>query len=175
MTAALAASGPAAWCEALSARRAPRVIPAELVPWYDGVAHMQSMPPPTGFSPARWRRACLDAAGLLDTHGAELVALGWTATDVFGLHSDAPGAAVRCYGLAVLLDGGSVTDLTAEGAAIVRPSGAALSSLRGIGLPVVPAWELDGSRGSYSALAPPQDCSVACAAPSAPCVRGRTI
>ena len=36
---------------------------------------MQAMLPPTGFSAPRWRRAGLDAAGLIEGHGAELVAL----------------------------------------------------------------------------------------------------
>jgi len=118
-------------------------IPAALVLWYDGVARLQTMRAPLGFATARWRHACLDAAGLLDRHGAEMLALGWTAADAFGLHPDAPGAAVDCYGLALLLDGGTVAELTAEGARIVRPNGAELRMRRGAGRPSVPAWELD--------------------------------
>jgi len=104
---------------------------------------MQNMDPPPGFSTWRWTRACQDAAGLLDMHGAELLALGWTATDAFGLDATAPGPAVDCYGLAMLLDGGTVRELTAEGARIARPSGAELRMRRGAGRPSVPAWELD--------------------------------
>ncbi len=118
-------------------------IPPARVPWHDGVTRFQAMPVPLGFTPARWSRARLDASGLLERHGPELLALGWTAADVFGLHLDAPGAAVDCYGLALLLDGGTVAELTAEGARIVRPSGAELRMRCGAGRPSVPAWELD--------------------------------
>ena len=106
---------------------------------------MQVMPPLLGFTFLRWRRACLDAAGLLATHGAELLAAGWSAADAFGLHAGAPGAAVDCYGLALLLDGGAVTELTAEAARIVRPNGATLSLRRGAERLAVPAWALDGN------------------------------
>jgi len=123
--------------------RSPPPIPAALVLWYDGVARLQTMRAPLGFAPGRWSRARLDASGLLERHGAELLALGWTAADVFGLHPDAPGAAVDCYGLALLLDGGTLAELTAEGARIVRPSGAELRMRRGAGRLPVAAWELD--------------------------------
>lgn len=82
--------------------------PAALLPWYDAVANMRWMRPPLGFTAPLWRRVCLDAAGLLDVHGAEQLALGWTATDVLGLHATAPGVAVRCKGLAMLMNGGSI-------------------------------------------------------------------
>jgi len=103
---------------------------------------MQMMRAPLGFATARWRHACMDAAELLERHGAELLTLGWTAADVFGLDARAPGAAVDCYGLALLLDGGTVAELTAEGTRIVRPSGTELRMRRGAGRPSVPAWEL---------------------------------
>jgi len=123
--------------------RPPPPIAAALVPWHDGVARLQTMRAPLGFAPGRWSRARLDASGLLERHGAELLALGWTATDAFGLRATAPGLAVDCYGLALLLDGGTLAELTAEGARIVRPSGAELRMRRGAGRPSVPAWELD--------------------------------
>jgi len=119
-----------------------QAVPSVLVPWHAGVAHMQVMDPPPGFSVKRWTRTCLDAAGLLDTHGTELRALGWTATDIFGLHATAPGPAVGCYGLAMLLDGGTITELTAERARFIRPGGAVLQMRRGTGRAAVPAWEL---------------------------------
>ncbi len=123
---------------------AKRVVepPPGLVPWHDGVARMQTMRPPLGWTVSRWRQACLDAARVLEQHGAELHALGWTAADVFGLHPDAPGAAVDCYGLAMLLDGGTVEKLTAEEACIARPGGAVLRPRRGCRRPARPAWEL---------------------------------
>jgi len=137
---------PAARCE-----RAVSTPNAGGAPWHDGVARMGTMPPPLGFTPLRWRRACLDAAGLIEAHGAELLALGWTATDTFGLHATAPGGAVDCYELAMLLDGGTLAELTGGEAGIMRPSGAVLRVRRGAGRPVVPAWKLDGKELAHPA------------------------
>ncbi len=107
----------------------PVLIPA-LLPWHDGVAVMRRMPAPAGWTGSRWQQACLDATGLLDTHGAELLGLGWSAADVFGLYPQAPGS-VDCFGLALLLDGGTVAELTGDGATILRSSGARLTMRRG--------------------------------------------
>jgi hypothetical protein len=114
------------------------LIPA-LVPWHDGVAVMRTMPAPAGRTGSRWQQACLDATLLLDTHGAELLALGWSAADVFGLYPQAPGA-VDVFGLALLLDGGTVAELTGDGATILRPSGARLTIRRGSRRPAAPVW-----------------------------------
>lgn len=83
----------------------------------------------------------MDATGLLDSHGAELLSLGWSAGDVFGLHPQAPRS-MDCFGLALLLDGGTVAELTDNSAVIVRPSGARLTMRRGARRPAVPAWEM---------------------------------
>jgi hypothetical protein len=87
------------------------LIPA-LVPWHNGVALMRTMSTPSGWTGSRWQQACTDATALLDSHGAELLALGWSAADVFGLYPQAPGA-VDVFGLALLLDSGTVAELTA--------------------------------------------------------------
>ncbi len=118
------------------------LIPA-LAPWHDGVAVMRRMPAPAGWTGSRWQQACLDATRLLDAYGAgaELLTLGWSVTDVFGLHPQAPGS-VDCFGLALLLDGGTVAELTGDGAVILRPSGAQLTMRRGSRRAAVPAWEM---------------------------------
>ncbi len=89
------------------------LIPA-LAPWHDGVAVMRRMPAPAGWTGSRWQQACLDATRLL--------ALGWSAIDLFGLHLQAPGS-MDCFGLALLLDGGTVTELIGDGTVILRTSG----------------------------------------------------
>lgn len=106
---------------------------------------MQWMRPPLGFSAPRWHRVCLDAAALLEVHGDELVELGWSAIDTFGLHAEAPGVAVDCYGLAIVMDGGAVAELRAKEAVIVRSGGAMLRFTRGRGRRAVPAWNVVGS------------------------------
>jgi len=140
ITALLQDEGKPSSSDHVSLRANQAVVPDA---WIKGVSQLAAKNPPPGFSVQRWTRACQDATGLLYMHGAELLALGWTATDAFGLHATAPGPAVDCYGLAMLMDGGTVTELTAEGARIVRPSGAELRMRRGAGRPSVPAWELD--------------------------------
>ncbi len=120
----------------------PALIQSALMPWYDGVAAMQMMPSPPRWTDRRWWRACLDAAALLEVHGADLQGLGWTASDVFGLHPEAPGGAVDAFGLALLLGGGMVAELTGDGAMILRPSGAQLTMRRGSRRAAVPAWEM---------------------------------
>lgn len=80
--------------------------------------------------------------GCWEKHGAELLAPGWTAADASGLHATAPGAAVDCYGLVMLMDGCTVAQITAGGAKTIRPSGAVLSFRRGTGRPAVPAWSV---------------------------------
>ncbi len=124
----------------MTAADAFALIPA-LVPWHDGAAVMRRMPALAGWTGSRWQQACLDATRLLDAHGAELLTLGWSVTDVFGLHPQAPGS-VDCFGLALLLDGGTVAELTGDGAVILRPSGAQLTMRRGSRRAAVPAWEM---------------------------------
>jgi len=96
------------------------LIPA-LVPWHDGAAVMRKMPAPAGWTGSRWQQACLDAT--------ELLALGWSAIDLFGLHLQAPGS-MDCFGLALLLDGGTVAELIGtvaeligDGTVFLRTSG----------------------------------------------------
>ncbi len=126
----------------MTAADAFALIPA-LVPWHDGAAVMRRMPALAGWTGSRWQQACLDATRLLDAYGAgaELLTLGWSVTDVFGLHPQAPGS-VDCFGLALLLDGGTVTELMGNGIVILRPPLARLTMRRGSRRPAVPAWEM---------------------------------
>ena len=69
-----------------------------------GVARLQNMPPMVGFTFERWGRVCLDCAGLLAAMGRRCA--GWDGASRTGSASiPAPGAAVNCYGLGVLLNG----------------------------------------------------------------------
>lgn len=131
---------PDAPAEAGRPRRDGPRIPAE---WRDGMTRLQTMPPPAGFPPDRWRQVQQDAARLLDEHGDELSWLGWTATDLFGVHPAAPGVAIYCVGLAVVLGGARVVEVTPEHAAFVRPSGARLTFVRRPVSEAVPLWQLD--------------------------------
>ena len=111
-------------------------------PWAAGVADLQRMAPLDGFTSAQWAQIGRYAADLLRTHGADMHRLEWNAADAFGLHPDVLGRAVRAWGLAFLLDGGRVVDMTAAGAVIERLNGVRQSFTRRSGNGAVPAWEM---------------------------------
>ena len=79
----------------------------------------------------RWRRAVVDGRHFLSTWGEHAQALGWTARDLFGLHTppENPHPSYRRLsrydetGLIWLLQGCEVLALTAMTATIRRPSG----------------------------------------------------
>ena len=71
-------------------------IPAALVPWHDGAIRLQATSPPAGFSKARWMRAGLNAARLVENNGAALQAAGWDTLDLFGVHRFVPGTRPDC-------------------------------------------------------------------------------
>jgi hypothetical protein len=67
-----------------------------------------------------------DAARFLDRWSSTAHAMGWTALDLFGVHPTRPAVRFDVMGLLLLMQGGEVTALTEESAAIRRPSGAIL-------------------------------------------------
>jgi hypothetical protein len=80
----------------------------------------------------RWQRAVEDGKRFLAQWGDPAAALGWTAHDLFGLHTPADRphptysrlSRYDCTGLIWLLEGRSVVALTDSVAAIENPSGA---------------------------------------------------
>lgn len=111
--------------------------------WRAGVSKVQTMPPPVGFPPDRWRQVQQDAARLLHEHGVALHGLGWNATDLFGVHPAVPGVAIHCVGLVVVLGCARVVEVAPDYAAFVRPSGARLTYVRRPASEAVPLWELE--------------------------------
>lgn len=112
--------------------------------WAAGVKRLQRMLPPKGFAIDRWAMICTDCPRLLEQHGADLRRLGWATTDAFGAHPHAPAAAVRCYSLGLLMNGGSLVDLSEQGATISLPSGAQHRFVRVGGKDAVPLWDVRG-------------------------------
>lgn len=110
--------------------------------WTAGIDRLQRMLQPSGFAPGRWAQIQTDCARLLDHHGAELHALGWAVTDAFGVHPDAPATAVRCYGLGLLLNGGSVVELTGSGAMVELLNRSRQRFTRAPGTGAVPVWDV---------------------------------
>lgn len=119
----------------------PSAAPADI--WTAGVKHLQWMLPPKGFPMDRWALVCSDCARLLEQHGSDLRRLGWSAEDAFGAHPSAPAAAVRCYGLGMLLGGGEVVELAVDHARVKRPSGALLTFMRTANPGAVPIWAVE--------------------------------
>lgn len=112
--------------------------------WADGVAQLQHRSPPKGFALDRWALIQSDCAGLLERHGGDMQALGWSTVDAFGAHSTASAAAVRAYGLGLLLNGCRVVELTGTSARIELRSGARQTFMRSSGGGAVPIWAVEG-------------------------------
>lgn len=111
--------------------------------WAEGFARLDLATPPAGFTTARWRQLIDDGGHFLDRWASEAAALGWTATDVFGLHPNAPATRFDGMGLVVLIGGGEVIAVSADRATIRGQSGNSLTYyLRRPRPDAVAAWEL---------------------------------
>jgi hypothetical protein len=86
--------------------------------------------PLLGFSPERWVQAINDGLIFLEHWGDRSMALGWTESDLFGVHPLAPACRFDCMGLALLIGGGRVTDLFADIAVLLSPRGSVLRHRR---------------------------------------------
>jgi len=63
----------------------PRSVPANSRDWSRAIAGLHQGCPPEGIAPERWSMLVADAAWLCRTHGGAAAALGWTASQLFGL------------------------------------------------------------------------------------------
>jgi len=59
--------------------------PVDPTTWPDALAAIDASRPPAGFDPDRWRYLLTDARWLCRNHGQAAAALGWTASDLFGI------------------------------------------------------------------------------------------
>lgn len=110
--------------------------------WALGLAWLRRMLPLPSFSSDRWSTVVCGCAWLLEHHAADMRRLGWSAEDGFGVHPVAPGGAVRCYGLGVLLNGGIVVEMTKQDAVIERPNGARQTFMRSGNTGAIPIWNV---------------------------------
>ncbi|EAQ36922.1 hypothetical protein NB311A_07228 [Nitrobacter sp. Nb-311A] len=94
--------------------------------WHAILAGLKGRQGPDWMMPDRWEMLLRDAERFLDRWSSTGHAMGWTALDLFGVHPTQPARRVDVMGLLLLLQGGEVIALTAEGALIRRPSGAVL-------------------------------------------------
>ena len=97
---------------ALSPAQEPKSDGAEIVAadpaaWAAALAGLDASQPPPGFDPDRWKYVLADARWICTYHGRAAHALGWTASDLFGI-----GAAPGWGGLADRLEGARTLVLT---------------------------------------------------------------
>ena len=119
----------------------------EVAAWARGMAQLRRMPPLPGFAAAQWASVSSDCARLLARNGGDLRRLGWSVEDAFGVHPEAPGDAVHCYGLGLLLSGGNVVELTGQAAVIELPNGVRQTFRRSVRAGAVPVWTVQSQSG----------------------------
>lgn len=98
-------------------------FPAE---WHALLAGLAERRSPDWMTPDRWEMLLHDAERFLGRWSPTASAMGWTTLDLFGVHPNRPAVRFDVMGLLLLLQGGEVIALIAEGASIRRPSGAVL-------------------------------------------------
>jgi hypothetical protein len=139
--AALAAVGPRPNYSADLAERAAIIAEGACVPldWADGFARLEAMPVPCGVGAGKWL-AMVNAAGrFLDQWGSKAAALGWTASELFGLDPNAPINRRDRRGAAFYLIGADVLALTAD--EITLRIGGSIQRVRRPDQPSTPAWD----------------------------------
>lgn len=127
------------------AERAAIVQEGAQVPrdWAEGFALLEARPLPSGVNAATWL-AMIDAAGrFLDQWGSQAAALGWTASQLFGLDADCPINRRDRRGAAFFLIGAEVLALTAD-AITIRMGGNIQHVYRRSGS-MAPAWTGEGA------------------------------
>ena len=101
--------------------------PAE---WHAILAELERRSCPDWLPADRWNNVLSDAEIFLTRWGSAAHSLGWTALDLFSVHSLAPGARVGWWGLLLLIRGGEVVVLTDSAATIRHLSNAVLTFKR---------------------------------------------
>jgi hypothetical protein len=113
--------------------------------WAEGFARLDTCCRPRGFSKAQWQQVIDDGGRFLDGGWAQkAAAIGWTATDIFGVHPLKPRVRFDAMGLVSLIRGGDVIDVQVDRAVIRMPTGNNLTYyLRRHFSEAVTLWELE--------------------------------
>jgi hypothetical protein len=107
--------------------------------WAEGFAKLEALPAPLGLDPAQWFAVVSAAGRFLDEWGAKAAALGWTASELFGLDPAAPLNRRDRRGAAFFLAEAEVLAITAEAISLrVGPSALRVYRREGCGRA---AWE----------------------------------
>jgi hypothetical protein len=115
-------------------------LPKEIA---EGLALLDTMPPPQDFSPQRWHAVIEGAARFADRWGRRALDLGWRPIELWGLHWKVPLARMDACGLAFMLADGDVVDMNDLQAEIRKISGSKLRYRRCLADPgAVLAWQV---------------------------------
>ena len=129
----------------LLSRRKPEPAAAAMSrEWAEGIARLQTMPPPANVPPRRWEQFIDDTARFANHWDAKAAALGWAVADLWGCHRDKPYERIDCAGLLWLLNGAEIVAMTAQTATIRTRTGAIQTYRRRSTPPWTGlAWELE--------------------------------
>ncbi len=73
----------------MSASAAPADLPPAVASWRDQIERLSEHASPCRYlTPTRWAAMRANALTFLDEHGAEAHRLGWTASQLFGVHPE---------------------------------------------------------------------------------------
>jgi hypothetical protein len=98
--------------------------------WASSLRRIDRNDPLSGFPTHWWVQIINDGLIFLEGWGVRAVALGWTESDMFGVHPMAPACRFDCMGLALLIAGGRVTALSEDIATLKSVGGSTLSHRR---------------------------------------------
>lgn len=91
---------------------------ASVANWSEGVATLSRGRCPDGLTPETWREIQLDARLVLQNWGTDLLALGWSTLDVFGVNRDPRHRRLDIPGLVYVLHGRPVEAIDRDTALI---------------------------------------------------------
>jgi hypothetical protein len=110
--------------------------------WRGGLAYLATMPPPFGMQPRRWSQIQADALALGETWGEAALLLGWREVDLWGCNANPAARRQDRDGLAMLLCGRSVVEITEQAASILCAGGHRLSYYRAMLDGTVQLWRV---------------------------------
>jgi hypothetical protein len=113
------------------------MVPADPANWTAALAAINANRAPASYDPDRWRDLLTNARWLCHYHGPAAAALGWTASDLFGI-----GPASGWGGLADRLEGARNLVLTDRIAHWRGPDIDGRLWRESMRLPMPPIWEI---------------------------------
>jgi hypothetical protein len=102
------------------------------------IERLRAIEPPDGFP--KWNQVVTDAGHFCRSFLNQARSLGWTDTDLFGIHPRAPVARFDAMGLVFLIRGGDVLSLDCKNARLKTVGGSSLLFRKPRSLEAMPIW-----------------------------------